>query len=482
MRLTIFSRLLIGYLAIFVLVMAMALYSIAQIGRFNDVTRSVLMVDNRLMDYREKLSDAILSQIRYERKFMIMKDDALYAQFLKSKREFDQYLEEVMGSPNSPQIKASLILIKKHYERYQDVLNEEVKSLKTGRTYSTTWVRQEKEKATDGIIEGLENLRIQSQGTVYEKIRNLNKSGSRSRRIAIFLTAAFLVLGIAISLFINRSITRPISILEKKTKEIAKGDFESDLELSSPPEIKELATSFNVMCHKLKELDRMKSDFFSSMSHELRNPLTTLKEGIGLLLEGAGGPPTEKQKKLLSILTEETNRLIGLVNSLLDLSKIEAGMMTYHFESASLLPLMRKAMQEIGPVAEARKIRLEMEKSDELPLVKIDQERILQALRNLIGNAVKFTPQGGSVKVFSAYTDGNVKVSVSDTGPGIPKENLTTIFEKFRQGPLHPDQMKGTGLGLAIVKHIITAHGGKVWAESEPNQGSGSTFTFVLPV
>jgi two-component system sensor histidine kinase GlrK len=479
MKLTIFSRLVVGYLAIFVLVMAMSLYTIFQIGQFNDVTRSVLMVDNRLIDYNGKLSDAILSQVRYERKFFITKDEALYTQFLMSKGEFDQYLQEAVTIADSPSIKASLDRAKRHYQHYQDLLNEEVKSLKTGRPYSAAWYLQEKEKATDRVMEELESMRSESQQRIYGKISDLNKSGSRSRRVVILLTTAFLVFGIAASLFINRSITQPISILKKKTGEIANGDFESNLNLSSPPEIKALASSFNFMCQKLKELDRMKSDFFSSMSHELRNPLTTLKEGIGLLLEGAGGSLTEKQKRLLSILTEETNRLIGLVNSLLDLSKIEAGMMTYHFEAGNLAPLIRKAIQEIGPLAEAKKIGLEAEITEGLPLVKMDQEKILQALRNLIGNAVKFTPQGGLVRVSSDYTNGNVKVSVSDTGSGIPEENLMTIFEKFHQGPLRRDQMNGTGLGLAIVKHIITAHGGKVWAESELNQGS--TFTFLLP-
>jgi two-component system sensor histidine kinase GlrK len=116
----------------------------------------------------------------------------------------------------------------------------------------------------------------------------------------------------------------------------------------------------------------------------------------------------------------------------------------------------------------------------ELPLVKMDGERILQALRNLIGNAVKFTQKGGQVTVSIRLANSEIEVSVADTGPGIPKENLALIFEKFHQVPLKDSgKMKGTGLGLAIVKHIITAHGGRVWAESQ--LGQGSTFIFLLP-
>jgi two-component system sensor histidine kinase GlrK len=308
----------------------------------------------------------------------------------------------------------------------------------------------------------------------------LADAGARAREAAVTITIASLLFILILSLVIARSITRPIAILKNKTREIAKGRFEGDLRLSSPPEIGELAASFNLMCHRLSELDKVKTDFFASMSHELRTPLTSIKEGTGLLLEGVGGATTEKQRKLLTILAEESNRLIGLVNSLLDLSKMEAGMMSYSFEKASLVPLIRKAVGEITPLLEAKGIQLETEVADGLPTVKLDRERILQALRNLIGNAVKFTPKAGRVKVSARPANGKVEVSVRDTGPGIAADNLKTIFDKFQQGNSSGGfSANGTGLGLAIAKHIIVSHGGEIWAENHLDQGS--TFIFVLP-
>ena len=139
--------------------------------------------------------------------------------------------------------------------------------------------------------------------------------------------------------------------------------------------------------------------------------------------------------------------------------------------------MIQRATTEIGPLVEAKKIRLEAQVDEDLPVLKLDSERILQALRNLIGNAVKFTPEGGRVRVTARPKGGGVEISVADTGPGIPAESLSAIFEKFRQAA---PAAKGTGLGLAIVKQIITSHGGQVWAESQV--GKGSTFIFVLPV
>jgi two-component system sensor histidine kinase GlrK len=155
-------------------------------------------------------------------------------------------------------------------------------------------------------------------------------------------------------------------------------------------------------------------------------------------------------------------------------------MMNYSFEKASLAPLIKKAVGEITPLIEAKGIQLETEVAERLPTVKVDSERILQALRNLIGNAVKFTPRAGRVKVAARSVTGKIEVSVRDTGPGIAAENLKAIFDKFHQGNSNGVfSVNGTGLGLAIAKHIIVSHGGEIWAENHPDRGS--TFTFVLP-
>jgi two-component system sensor histidine kinase GlrK len=233
------------------------------------------------------------------------------------------------------------------------------------------------------------------------------------------------------------------------------------------------------MCQKLNDLEKMKADFYASMSHELRTPLTCIKEGTGLLLDGVAGSTTEKQRKLLTIVAEESNRLITLVTSLLDLSKMEAGMMTYGLEKSALAPLIHKAVVEIAPLIEAKEIEVETEVA-ELPPVRIDRERILQVLRNLLGNAAKFTPKAGKVKVKARTVNSGIEVSVWDTGPGIAAENLDAIFEKFQQGRADGAASgNGTGLGLAIAKQIITSHGGQIWAENQAERGS--TFFFVLP-
>ncbi|HYB21255.1 MAG TPA: HAMP domain-containing sensor histidine kinase, partial [Thermodesulfobacteriota bacterium] len=329
--------------------------------------------------------------------------------------------------------------------------------------------------------EKLQTLVLYYRQNTLKKIIQLEEAGVSARQVTMIIVAIALLTVIVLSLVITSSITHPISLLIGKTREIARGIFENNLHLSGPPEIKELSEAVNSMCERLQAIDKMKSDFFSTISHELRTPLTSIKEGTSLLIDGVGGEITEKQKKLLNIIAGESKRLIELVNSSLDLSKMEAGMMAFNFAKEDVTPLIHKAVAEIEPLAMAKKIRLRVENQDRLPLVKMDRERVLQVLRNILGNAVKFTFEGGEVRISAQREDWRVKVSINDSGPGIPRENLKTIFEKFQQGPLkNPEHKRGTGLGLAIVKQIIAVHGGKVWAESEP--GQGSTFIFVLPV
>jgi two-component system sensor histidine kinase GlrK len=476
-RLSILSRLFLGYFFLLVLAAGMSVYTIVELGQVTDVTRSIILVDNPLISIHKDLTDALLSETRYEKKYLIVRDRALYEGFLKSKGEFERSLREALQLDISSEVRAILNTVSDYHLTYTALFNDEVDFLRDGTSYAGTWYAEEKERAVNDAIDELIKIRLLGQQSMFDKVKKLSDAGTRARAIAMVTSAALLLFGILLAYVITRSITRPLTVMQRKTKDIADGIFEADLNLPSPPEIGALARAFNTMCSKLKEVDKMKSDFFALMSHELRTPLTAIKEGTNLFLEGKGGDVTEQQKKLLMIISEESNRLIGLVNSVLDLSKLEAGMLTLNFTWADLSPLIARAVAEVGPIAEAKRIMINRDVGD-LPGLTIDAERILQVLRNLIGNALKFTPRGGAVSITARREGKAVLVAVADTGPGIPEEHIAVIFDKFRQVS-SSSRLPGSGLGLAIVKHIIEAHGGKVWAQSKA--GEGSIFTFQLP-
>jgi len=478
--LTIFSRLVIGYVIIFALVVAANIFALNQLRQVNRVTRSFLTADSRLLDLQKKMSDSLLEQIRFEKKFVLMKDTALLEQFQKAKIAFNNEFQEAMVVADSGVLRDLLYDVGQAQARYEALVTREATFVKDGRYYDAAFFSTQKDDATTMALNNLKELRETNRRHMYDKMRHLDMATRHARSVSVATIIASVVIGVLVSVLITRSIVKPLGIMKRKTRDIAKGNFETIMTLPSPPEMTEVATAFNAMCVRLKEVDKIKSEFFSLMSHELRTPLTSIREGTTLLLEGVGGQVTEQQKRLLTIISEEDRRLIEMVNSLLDLSKMEAGMMTYNFVEGDLVTVLKQAVHEIEPLARSKNITVEGEAEKKLPPIQIDVEKVRQALRNLIANAVKFTPDGGFVKVACRRNSKSVEISVSDTGPGIPREDLQRIFEKYHQvNNGNSPYAKGTGLGLAIVHHIAVAHGGTVWAESE--LGHGSTFTLSLP-
>lgn len=479
-RLSIFSRLTLSFLAIFLIMGVVNAYTVWKLRDVNKETAQITKIDQRILDLKKKLADSILSQLGHSKKYLITKDPVFLEQLVSAEKDFNSDLRQASSVADSAVKRDLLSRLDSLYQDYHDLVHKELDEFRKNPVYTGKGYEQKKEQLTDQILEELAVLESSSQRDISLRMNTLRDAAGSAGTLAIMMLIVAFILVVGVSFVSTRSIANPLTALREKTKDVARGVFGSELTIPSPPELSELTSAFNQMCNKLQRVDAMKSEFFASMSHELRTPLTSIKEGIGLLEDGVGGAMTDKQKRLLTILSEETNRLIVLVNSFLDLSKMEAGMMQYDFRQANLSSLIEKAITEVAPLIEAKKIKVLTRVSEPLPDLRLDRERMLQALRNLIGNAAKFTPEKGQVEIFAESKDEGISFSIKDNGPGIPKENLEVIFEKFQQLPVKASEwVKGTGLGLAFVKHIITAHGGKVWAESDP--GGGSTFTFVLP-
>ncbi len=232
---------------------------------------------------------------------------------------------------------------------------------------------------------------------------------------------------------------------------------------------------------RLKELDRLKSNFIATMSHELRTPLTSVIGYSEMMLEGLGGDLTAEQREYLGIIMEKGESLLHLITSILDISKIEAGRVRLVLADVDVAQLLRDAAATVLPTARKRKLQVVCEPG-ELPRLHADREKLRQCLINLASNAVKFTPAGGVVTVSAEVLAGDrLALRVTDTGIGIPAEHLNRVFDVFFQvDGSTTREYGGAGLGLAIVKSFVEAHGGEVMVASVP--GQGSTFSLVLPV
>ncbi len=228
-----------------------------------------------------------------------------------------------------------------------------------------------------------------------------------------------------------------------------------------------------------REIDRMKSDFISSVSHELRTPLTSIKAYAETMLDDIDMPRQTRQE-FLQIINEESDRLTNLINGILDISKIEAGTIEIVRKPVDLALVAKHSAESLEYVAGKKNIRLQTDISNHLPDLLGDENKIFSMLTNLINNAIKFTPEDGTVSVSAHLVNNELVVKVSDTGMGIPKDDLTKIFSRFYRVHRPGKQIQGTGLGLAIVKEIVLRHDGRIDVESEVDKGS--TFTVYLPV
>jgi signal transduction histidine kinase len=231
---------------------------------------------------------------------------------------------------------------------------------------------------------------------------------------------------------------------------------------------------------QLAEASQHKSQFLANMSHELRTPLNAILGYTELIMDGVYGTPPEKMSAILKRVESNGRHLLGLINAVLDLSKIEAGQLVLDFTNYSLKDVVQIVCTAVEPLAADKKLALKAEVPTDLPLGHGDERRLTQVLLNLVGNAIKFT-DSGEVVVKASVNSGSFNVSVRDTGPGISVADQAKLFQEFQQADNSITRKKGgTGLGLAISKRIIEMHGGRIWVESQV--GQGSTFAFTLPV
>ena len=225
--------------------------------------------------------------------------------------------------------------------------------------------------------------------------------------------------------------------------------------------------------------------FYHTLSHELKTPLTSAREFISILMDGLAGPLNETQLEYLGIAKESCDQLRLYINDMLDVTRLETGKMSLEFQVAPLAPLVETVVGMLGPAAAGKSIHLSQGCQPDLPAIPFDRHRIRQVLTNLVTNAIKFTPSGGKVFLHLSEAPADpecLQVTVRDTGCGIPRNDLGLIFNRLYQAQRDAtaaESRSGLGLGLYICQELVQLHGGRIWAESEP--GQGSTFTFTIP-
>ena len=450
---------------------------------------TILIVEKDFIERERERSmiDLLLAMDRNRKKYFLLEKDEYRSRFFENVSEFRQELMILEGHCQADSEKRTWKKLKDRFEVY---LQSDPLSLSKDGPMS--------EGVSDLPLEEVHHLLRLNQDRIDQRIEQISKLEDKTVQAGLLWAALSVAVAFLSSFFLIRSITRPIDLLRKGTKEIAEGRFYHRVDLPIQDELGDLADSFNEMAYQLKKLDDMKADFIAIVSHELKTPLTSMKEAVELLLEETVGPISPKQKHLLNINAEGIQKLSGFVEDILNLTRMEGGLAPLYQVRFDFKALLEESLKVFHFLAEKNHIRLGVEiHPDPLPPIYGDAERLKQVLSNLLSNAIYFTPVGGEVLIKIEYIKHKIsllapkgavrqdsakhwlQVRISDTGEGIPKEEWKRVFDKFYQILEKSNRSNGSGLGLTIARQIVEAHGGSI--QIEESSEKGTTFVFVLP-
>lgn len=503
------TKIAAGYGILIGLVLAVLAYQLSSIHQTQSINRNLSAINFQAAIVSLQLLRDLEQVEEFTRKFFATGGDPGYAAQMKEMRDaFSQGLQKVRSLRLSAKEEEEIDGLSRLWSQFLRA------SSRQDRVFHSRQPQQIEAALADQLAL-LSRLRIHTQAVIRatrlaieSQVEESARAARRAVRISSIAAMAFLVVSLLVSFWVIRSISKPLAHLTEGTRAVAGAKFFYQLDASGEDELAQLARDFNTMTRRLGELDQMKKDFVSHVSHELKSPLASLRETIRLLLDEIPGPLADPQRRLLELSLQSCTRLASMIGNLLDLSRMEAGAAEYEIKKDDLAGLIRTALAEFGVQMQEKGLRLEAQLPEQPVTVECDGDRILQVIGNLLENALKFSPPGSAIRVCLrcvadlpanvpeawrhkgsgfAHGEGFALASVSDSGPGIPADEKEKIFEKFRR--LRQTQNKtgegvkkiagqGVGLGLAIGRTIVEAHRGAIWVEDNP--AGGSVFYVLL--
>ncbi|MEA2101871.1 MAG: HAMP domain-containing sensor histidine kinase [Thermodesulfobacteriota bacterium] len=474
------ERLLISYIVFVVLLVGLNMFLLYVSSRLENITSGIYLVDYRKKEAADKLMEDLISMEETTKQYMLL-HQASYWPMIESKAGDISAAWKYLCSPGMPcdeEERKRLVMGRSSWEGFLSELNTHQNGF-IDDTMVLDAIFFDNGRIIDELVSVARFSRSMAIKSLDQRIIGLK---SLSDHIVAFTWWAFgiaLSIGLIVPWIIYRSIIKDLNSIKRGIGHISDGDFAYEIPSENNDELGMLAGAFNQMASRLKELDDMKTEFVSIVSHELKTPLTSMKESANLLLEGIGGDLGERPRRLITIMDQGINRLLTMINELLEISRLEGGMVHLDLVPYDMRRIVSSFIPEIQPYADKAGVDVDVSCIDEPCMVRADLNKVVQVLTNLTHNAIKYSHRGQRVEIRIHRDDLCVFVEIEDHGMGIPKADIPLVFEKFYRSKISRGH-SGTGLGLAIARRIMEAHGGGIHAESTINKGS--IFSFSLPV
>ena len=492
---SLFNKLFFGYLilsAIMILPCVVSIYNLSELERF---ATSVAKHDLELSKTIEQLKAIPPSMEAEGRRLVTLYKEDAYQSLMSLILDFKNSLISVQrdGTKEIIPIVHDIELNLDKLEKLASIANA---SLPKSSPPEITPIEAQRENEVKAIISSimteLHDLEKGAQKAISLRSSTISSLSSQAREITVFVLAVAVIFVVFFTAwFLYKYIKKPIDHLRHGTEIVGQGYFDQPIAIESRDELGKLAEAFNNMAIRLKELDKLKSDFIGMVSHGLKTPLTSMMEAAKLLSEPKIGKLNKDQQKLVIILNESMSRFHGLIDDLLHLSRLKARLKTIKKRPLDITKIFSDIIQTLGPMAQGKNLDIELVPVSGLKKnIPVDEEGLFGAFMNILHNAVKFSPENEKIKIILDHADNNgnewLRIGIIDAGPGVEKSEAEKIFDKFYQIQ-HIRIKDGSGLGLAIAREIILAHGGKIWVESPPPEGvavlpgKGAAFWSILP-
>jgi two-component system sensor histidine kinase GlrK len=480
-RLSIFWRIVLTSLLIIVVMAGVNFYALFQLRQLSAMSTTLVSEHYPAIEQAKRIQAVAFNQLNSEKKYLAVRDPTFLEHFDEEVEEYHRGIETLLRQETSPEGRQILEQARRFQQDRLSLFHTELEHTSATPGLISPDYESRRNELMDHMTATLDHYVDFHEAAISAGVSRSRESSAQAEAITEQLVLLALLFGIGLAGIASYTILRPLRQLQAHIKQIGQGNFKASLNIRAPSELRDLVDTVNWMGGKLQELDDMKGEFLAHVSHELRTPMASIQEGTHLLLDEIPGPLSQEQRTTLRIMADSSRRLITLISTILDLSKMDAGMMEYRIVPTDLKRITDMSVNKIRLLADAKHVQLVVEAPAQRVWVKADAIRIEQVLDNLLSNALKFSPEGGVVKtqMKADHKAGVLEVAVSDVGPGIPADELPHIFERFYQGSTKSrHSTPGSGLGLALAKKVVEAHGGRIWIESEVKKGT--TVRFIL--
>lgn len=441
-----------------------------------NISQEIVGINNVVANNSKIMIENLLEMDESAKKYSLLNKDVYLNYFQAAQTEFDSSLQKINKLVIAGYlVPPGYVNFLSEYENYKEVADVE----KAQKPLVLSWIN---ENSLQRWLDLLVEVRDSNRGQIEQALGEIHDQALNSTRNGMIGFALSIIGSVVGVWFVSKSIIIPLRQLTQGLRTLSKGDFSSDIQVTSKDEFQDLAVAYNEMSSELREQENLRADFIATLSHEIRTPLSSIQESVNMIVEEIMGKVNDKQRKFLTIASAEISRINELLDHLMHVSKLETHSEVRKIDTIDVKQIVDDTISRLSSQSDNKNITIQKELQPTLCTLQGSRDEVLQVLLNVIGNAIKFSPSQSKIliSVLKSKKSEYVLIHIKDEGPGIPDHERSMVFTKYYRSKSVRKHMNGVGLGLYISRKIVQEMGGSITTSN--NLKKGCTFTITLPL